>query len=129
METQEIIAKLETIDGTFPREAFESAIKNKEEIAPYLIEILHLVIKEASEFKDNSEFWGHIFSMFLLAQFREKEAYQPIVDFFSLPGDLVFDLTGDVVIEDLKKILASVSNGDTTLIKQLIENKNANEDK
>jgi len=70
---------------------------------------------------------GHVYAMFLLSQFREKKAYQPIVQFFSHPGEISLDLTGDVVTEDLDSMLASVSCGDDTLIKALIENPAANE--
>ena len=36
------------------------------------------------------------------------------------------DPTGDIVTEDLKSILASVSHGDLSLIKQLVEDQNVN---
>jgi len=71
--------------------------------------------------------WNHIYAMYLLAQFRERCAYPLIVDFFSIPGDITVDSTGDVVTEDLHRILASVSHGDTSLIKALAENDDANE--
>lgn len=50
-----------------------------------------------------------------------------MVQFFSQGGELPFDLAGDVVTEDLDSMLASVSCGDDSLIKSLIENAQANE--
>ena len=35
-----------------------------------------------------------------------------LVRIFSWPGEFPFDLAGDVVTEDLRRILASVSGGD-----------------
>ena len=58
---------------------------------------------------------AHIYAMFLLAQFREKRAYPLIVDFFSAPGDIAAEATGDVVTEYLSRILASVCGGDVSL--------------
>jgi hypothetical protein len=69
---------------------------------------------------------AHLYALYLLAQFREPRAYPLIVDFFSLPGDLSLDLTGDVVTEDLDRILASVCGGDTSLIIRLAEHPYAN---
>jgi hypothetical protein len=65
--------------------------------------------------------------MYLLAQFRESQAYQPIVEFFSVPGEISMDVTGDLVTEDLGRILASVCDGNIEPIQQLIENRQANE--
>ncbi len=60
--------------------------------------------------------------MYLLAQFREKKAYPLICNFFKIPGETAHDLTGDIITEDLCRILACVYDGDTALIKSLIEN-------
>jgi hypothetical protein len=72
-------------------------------------------------------YMAHIYAMYLLAQFREERAYPLIADFFSLPGEITLELTGDMVTEDLGRILASVSGGDTSLMASLAENENVNE--
>ena len=43
---------------------------------------------------------AHIYAMYLLAQFREPRAYPLIVEFFSIPGDIALDTTGDVATEE-----------------------------
>jgi hypothetical protein len=68
------------------------------------------------------EYMAHLYALYLLAQFREPRAYPLIVEFFSLPGDVSLDLTGDVVTEDLDRMLASVCGGETGLIERLAEN-------
>jgi Protein of unknown function (DUF1186) len=70
---------------------------------------------------------AHIYAMYLLAQFREPRAYPLIVEFFSIPGDIALDTTGDVATEDLGRILASASCGDIRLMTALVENEHANE--
>ncbi len=67
------------------------------------------------------------YAMYLLAQFREVRAYPLIVRFFSVPGEITLEVTGDLVTEDLGRILASVYDGNMEPITSLIENEQANE--
>jgi hypothetical protein len=127
MDVEAIVAKLEERDGIFPREALEAAVANRDAIIPKLLQILERVNEDPHALLDQPDYMAHIFAMYLLAQFREKRAYPLIVELFSLPGEMCFDLTGDVVTEGLSSILASVSCGDDGLIKELVENETVNE--
>lgn len=127
MDVEAIVAKLEARDGKFPREALESAVANRDETVPKLLQILEQANEDPHALVNQPENMAHIFALYLLAQFREKRAYPLIAELFSLPGEMCFDLTGDVVTEDLSRILASVSCGDDRLIKGLVENESVNE--
>ena len=127
VEIQEILKALELYDGTFPRKALEDAVQHREQIIPDLLRIIEQTKENAEKSEVHQDYMAHLYALFLLAQFREKRAYPLIVDFFLLPREITFDLTGDVVTEDLGQILASVSCGDISLITKLVENKNANE--
>ena len=127
MDIQEILQRLELSDGTFPREALTEAIAKGKQIIPDLLEIIKQAKEEAEDLTEEENYMAHIYAMFILAQFREKSAYPLIVDFFSLPGDVLDVLAGDIVTEDLHRILASVSCGDDSLMKTLVENEDANE--
>ena len=127
MEIKEILSELEYNRGYFPYEAVQAAITQKEKIIPELLKILENVEKNIHQIKEQPNYMAHIYAMFLLAQFREKRAYPLIVDIFSHPGDTSGKIGGDFMCEDLARVLASVCHGDTTLIKQLIENRNADE--
>ncbi|MGF1677439.1 MAG: DUF1186 domain-containing protein, partial [Rivularia sp. (in: cyanobacteria)] len=127
MQLEEILSELENNIGKFPHQALERAIEEREAITPVLLTTL-------SESKDNLEDLFnkpdsllHLYALFLLAQFKEPLAYPLIIEFFSVPGDMPMDVTGDVVTEDLSRILASVSHGNIDPIKQLIENQEVNE--
>jgi hypothetical protein len=65
--------------------------------------------------------------MHVLAQFREKRAYRPLVKMFSAPGETPFDLAGDTVTEGLHRIFASVYDGDPAPLQGLVEDENVNE--
>jgi hypothetical protein len=122
MEIQEIISKLEYNDGSFPKEALEAAIEKKEEIIPELLEAFNKVIQDAEGHALKSDYTLHAHALYLLAQFREKKAYPFIHGFFSIPYPTINKLIGTAHIVKAGRILASVSNGDLSLIKELIEN-------
>ena len=130
MEIQKILSKLEYNDGIFPKEALEAALERREEIIPELLRILRYGAKKANEIESDSkkeDYMLHIFSIYLLAQFREKEAYSIIAEYFLMPDETAFSLTGDLVTEGLGRIFASVSCGEDSLIKSIIEDRNYNE--
>jgi len=126
MDIQEILQQFATNTGTFPREAVAQAIAQREAITPELLRVL-VEVQHNIEHLIESDSMAHIYAMYLLAQFREPRAYPLIVAFFSIPGDIALDTTGDVATEDLGRILASVSCGDIRLMTSLVENAHANE--
>ncbi len=127
MQLEEILSQLENYTETFPRLALEKAIEEPEAITPSLLATLEEYKNNQENLLEKSEYILHIYALYLLAQFREPLAYPLIVEFFSVPGEISLDVTGDLVTEDLGRILASVSGGNIELIKQLIENREANE--
>lgn len=127
MNIEEIIERLKFYDGTFPRQALKEAMARREQITPVLLQILEEAAHNIEDVYEQEDYMAHIYAMFLLAQFREKRAYPLVVDFFSAPGDISLEATGNVVTEDLAQILASVCCGDVSLIRQLAENEAADE--
>lgn len=127
MEIKEVLSEVEYNKGSFPYEAVQEAITQKDKMIPELLKILENVEKNIYRIEEQPNYMAHIYAMFLLAQFREKRAYPLIVDIFSHPGDTADKIGGDFMCEDLPRVLASVCHGDTTLIKQLIENRDADE--
>jgi Protein of unknown function (DUF1186)/SEC-C motif len=127
MDVQEILSRLERNDGDFPKTALQEAVANREDIIPPLLEVLETVALEPVPFASDGQRVIHIYAMYLLAQFREARAYPLLVQIFSAPGESAFDLAGDVVTDDLGRILASVSDGDMSGMTALVENEQANE--
>lgn len=112
--------------GTFPRLALEAALAQRAAIVDDLLQIAGLTREHAEAGRKDPQAMAHIYALFLRAQFREPRAYPVIGDFFSLPSELVFDLTGDVVTEDLPRILASVCRGNLRGIMPLVEQSSIN---
>ncbi|MBW4617172.1 MAG: DUF1186 family protein [Desmonostoc vinosum HA7617-LM4] len=127
MQIEEILSELENNTGKFPLVAIERAREERETITPRLLSILEELSNNLEELLEKSDYILHLCAFYLLAEFREPLAYPVIIKFFSVPGEIALDLTGDLVTEDLGRILASVSDGNIEPIKQLIDNKEVNE--
>ena len=124
MTIEEILNGLAHTDNKFPREAMQQAIAQQEEIIPHLLKILETAAGNPNEALDQHNF-SYLYAMFLLAQFRERRAYPLIVKLASLPAKTADEMLGDTITDDLSSILASVCHGDTSLITELIENRDA----
>lgn len=125
MTIDQILAQLQFLDGSFPEDALREAVVHRDEMIPVLLDVLRDVIDDPESYADEDRMI-HIYALYLLAQFREVQAYPLIVKIFSLPGEMPFDLTGDVPTDGLGTILASVSDGEIGGILSLIENEQAN---
>jgi hypothetical protein len=128
MDAETLFTQLEFNTGEFPEKVLTETVDRQEAMAPMLLEELQCAAAdpEALMHKDES-YIRHIYAMYLLAQFRERAAYPLLVDFVATPGEIVMDLTGDVVTQDLGRMLASVCHGDPGPIKRLIEDPEVNE--
>ena len=127
MTTTEIIEALAYPGETFPQQAVEEAVADREAVIPELLRILNAATGSIGEIAEQDDYMGHIFAMFLLAQFREPQAYQPLINLVFGESMYVDEALGDIITEDLGKMLACVCNGDISLICELIENPNVNE--
>jgi hypothetical protein len=128
MDVQDIVQALQQDEGPLPRRALEAAAAQRDEITPVLLQIIEDTTQHAEEFlAERPGAMEPIYAMYLLAQFREPRAYPAIVALVSLSGELPLNLLGDVITEDLPRILASVSCGHPILMQALAENEEINE--
>ncbi len=126
MDISQILEELAYDLGELPREAIESAVLHRVSITPYLLEILEDAIERVDDIMAEDSYQGHLYAMYLLAQFREKRAYPLILRLFEGPGD-AHRIAGDVLTEDLSRILASICDSNIQPIKDVIENPAINE--
>ena len=123
----ELFDQLVTVTQAPTEEVFADIEQRRDEITP-------LLINEIALFADNpdaveklgDDYIRHVISLFILAYFRNKEAFPLIIKLISRPGDKVVQLTGEVFTEALGRILASVYDGDLQPIKSVVENANLN---
>jgi len=127
LEMDSILRELEQNGGYFPREAVEEAIRRREEITPHLMRALQKAAEGPVDSKEEEASFLPLYAMFLLAQFRDRRAYPLIIDLCKLPRESLDGLIGDTITEGLPRIIASVFDGDTALIKSVIENSSIDE--
>jgi hypothetical protein len=127
MEMDWVLRGLERHRGFFPRGPLREAMARRAEITPALLQILREAAGNVQRLVEQDDYMAHIYAMYLLSYFREEAAYPLLVDFFSIPGEVTLDVTGDLVTEDLNRMLASVCAGDLAPMQRLAENEEANE--
>jgi hypothetical protein len=123
----ELLKEIQYNNGKFPEEQLKEIINRKEEFIPELLEILKNAKENYEDIIEEPEYFGHIYASFLLAQFKEAQSFKLIIDLVSLPDEIPDQMFGDLLTEELHKILASVCGGDTEPIKKLVEDRNVNE--
>jgi hypothetical protein len=123
----EILEAFKLFDGHYKREQIDAAIELKEEITPFLIEILDNVLADPDTYIENDDRYDHIYSLMLLGHFRETKAHDVIIDLFSLPDEIPHELFGDLTTSDLPTILIRTCGGSIERIKSMASNKKADD--
>ena len=123
----EILESFKIFDGNYKREQIDAAIEMKEEITPFLIEILEKVLANPDTYIENDDLYDHIYSLMLLGHFRESKAHNVIIDLFSLPNELPHELFGDLTTSDLPTILLRTCGGSIGQIRSMASNKDVDD--
>jgi hypothetical protein len=123
----EILEAFKIFDGNYKREQVDAAIELKEEITPFLIEILEKVLADPDTYLENDDRYDHIYSFMLLGHFKETKAHNVIVDLFSLPNKIPHELFGDLSTSDLPVVLLRTCGGSIDRIKSMASNKDVDD--
>ena len=126
MTIEQFIESISTIPYRSLEKEFDFARQNQALVTPHLLSILENTLKDLG--KESIETRSaHVIAIFLLASFREKNAYPLIIELLNkMPSSFEHRIFNDE-LEDMPNILASTFNGDIEPIYKLIENKNAYE--
>lgn len=110
-EIQQIIEQLNQPAG-LPEAALRAARQHKAEIIPALIEVMERATERVKSGESLNDEQAHFFALFLLGEFRAREALPAILRAVSLPGEKPFDLFGDAIHEALPQVLAGLAGPD-----------------
>ena len=128
MEIITLIDNLEsTADRKYKRAEIDEALNRREEIIPFLIDILKKVLEKPEDVLDEYNYMGHMYAILLLSHFKGKSAHEYILKLFSLPDETADDLFGDMITENLPNILLNTCGGCFDGIKELALNTNVYE--
>ncbi|MDE5824697.1 MAG: DUF1186 domain-containing protein [Lachnospiraceae bacterium] len=120
-ELQRAIENVTYFSKKFPKEELELIGANRDEAIPYLREAVKKAVKEKENLDENYNL--HLYGIFLLAQFQDREFFPTLMELASLPEDTLDYLIGDVITEDLGSILYNTYNGEIDLLKQAVMDK------
>jgi len=104
----------------YPRKAMRTALAQPEEAIPECHAILQYTLSEASSVATKKGACLHIAAAYLLALFRDRKGLEWLIPLLCIPGEVSEQLFGDVITEDLRSILASMSHGDPEAVLPLI---------
>src|SRR5262249_28274596 len=116
MDIDSIIEGLTNFDG-FPKEAVRAASANPEAVVPRLLDVIERYLQgELTPKTADLIFLG----VHLLAEWREKAAYRPLVRLLRSPEEVVEYALGDCITETSHRVMAAVFDGDPQPLYDLI---------
>jgi len=118
---KEIISKISYNDGHFPKRELLEIINRREEAIPVLLDLAIDVRDNHEKYLEDQSYLAHLYSFYLLAQFRVKEFFPVFMDILRLPGEELDELLGDFLTEGAGRVLASTFDGDLKALKDLAE--------
>jgi len=111
-------------DYPVPRSAIKSAELQQHEITPVLLATLKKIV----DYPDKVDFSckADLMAVFMLAKFKETQAFPYIIQMAGFPEEWVEDFWGDTKTEALSRFIVSTYDGNLQAIKMLVENEKAN---
>jgi hypothetical protein len=125
-ELDRIVASLDAGSEKLPVEAIQEARGHRDLMVPRLIEVLREATA-AARAGNVPEGNAHFFAIFLLTEFQAEEALPIILEAFSLPGELPFDLFGEAVTSTLPRILARFAGDRPDVMDAMVNDSALNE--
>jgi hypothetical protein len=122
---ERIIQGFDSIADEYREAEVDEAVALREAITPRLIAVLEELAATPERFEEQHR-RAHLYAATLLAHFREAKAHLPIIKAFTVSKEDQ-DYWGDMVTEDLDRLLFMTCDGNVEAIKVLILNKDANE--
>ncbi len=108
---EELRAAFEFFQRPFPGAAVALAHRQRETVAPWLLQVLEDVARDPEPARDG-DYTFHHFAMVLLACWRDTRAWRPLLAWARLPFEVLDDMLGDALHETYGRALASVCDGD-----------------
>jgi hypothetical protein len=124
MELSQALKGIERLTHRMPSEEISCIREHRDEAIPFLIDYVKAALKlwETLD-EDDGVYDACCVAMFLLAEFKVKEAFPYLIKYLEFDEDTIDWLIGDVLTGDFGAILASVATfDDIPKIKEIAEN-------
>ena len=125
MDIDKALRNIKMLSTHFPKVEVSAIRENRETAIPILLDYLKAPVEDISI--DEYCFEGHLFAMYLLAEFKEHKALKYLLKYLELDEFEVDQLLYDAITEDFGAVIASVAHkSDILLLKSYVENDNLN---
>jgi len=108
----EILSALTRVQDAPPVEALAAAGENRAELTPRLLACLADVVAQPALLEGDRDIELPFYAMYLLAAWREAAAHPLLLGFLRLPGEQCLELSGDIVTQDMDRMLAQTAGGE-----------------
>ena len=109
MTPREIMAALEA-NGPLPREALDAAGQSRDTMVPVFLDYIGKL--QSAGIDDLEGMDAFVFIFFLLAEWRETQAYRPLASLLRRDPEFLDALLGDSITEASARVMAGVFDGD-----------------
>lgn len=124
MEPDDILARLDEPRTSYQWEAMDAAVAQQAALTPLLLQRLESAAADPEALLD-TDAAGLLYTLALLAHFRETAAHEPLLRLASWPEDVIDELLGDAITELLPAVLWRTSGGQTDGLRRLLEDRTA----
>ncbi|HEV8051107.1 MAG TPA: DUF1186 domain-containing protein [Parachlamydiaceae bacterium] len=121
LSVEDIINKFRIGFTEHPQDELQAASELENELTPHLLEDLEFALNNPGMI--SHLYMGHIFALYLLAEYRRKDAFPYLLKFLYMPQDSLDELFGDTYLIDFDRIIASVFNGEIKPLLDVFEDK------
>ena len=124
---KEILRSIEYYDKSFPEDLIKELLNREEESKKYLLQYMEEFKRNIFKHLNEEDYIGHIYSVIILAKFKETKLCPLFLDLLKLPGTRVYELFDTIIPEYGARIIASVYDGNIDSIVDVLNDKKANE--
>ena len=127
LSLEKALEEISHIAIPFPQKAVETLLGREEEVQHFLLDEVKKAIERPADISEND--MKHLFSMYMLAHFKNKDLFPLVIKLMRLPIDTIDDVFGEDFITgyDVPNMIASTFNGDLAPILHIFENKSLND--
>ncbi len=118
-DIQALLARFDYTDGVYLRDEMDIAVAQREAITPHLIALLDDLADNPLRYTLEGRN-GHVYAVSLLAHFQETAAHRAIIRAFTVPGEQLEELWGDMITETLPTLLHRTCGGSLDRIRALV---------
>lgn len=118
-DIQALLARFDYADGVYLHDEMDIAVAQRETITPHLISLLDDLADNPLRYTLEGRN-GHVYAVSLLAHFQETAAHRAIIRAFTVPGEQLEELWGDMITETLPTLLHRTCGGSLDRIRALV---------